>query len=129
MGTDITIFVEYQWNKDDDWESLGEFDHGCIRHYAMFKIMADARDVSGVNPLYGTRGFPPDASISYARKFDDTNDYGQSYLNCTEFQKVLDETHRQCGEVGFIMRVLGDHLLSLKRQGAHDSRIIFWFDS
>ena len=126
MGTDITIHIEYKYQQECAWSYLTRFDTH-MRHYGMFALMADARDVEGIEPLFVARGFPADKISAY--NFDGINDYGVSWLTCDEFSRVVRATREQCGTVAFDAAVLMDILIALKKRGAVDSRIVFWFDS
>lgn len=131
MGFDITIFIEYK--KHDKWCNFQteEFDHGSTRSYLLFDIMASGREIDSPKCIFQPRGFPENAAHFTKKDYLQTehNSFCWSYLYTSEFEKVLNELLKYDATPNFYMRVILGIMKVLEREGAQQSRIVFWFDA
>lgn len=127
MGTDIEIHVEYKWEGAENYSYLCEFEDSP-RYYGLFGVMANVRTPNDIEPLFEVRGFPMGLAQRYTA-YSEECDHGPSYLTCDELSEVLKSLEAQGYEKCFPFHVLSDLLFSLKKHGAEESRIIFWFNS
>jgi hypothetical protein len=153
MGCDIRTFTE-QKNSEGVWEELdlSPFDW---RSYRMFGFLAGVRNYSCVGPLVEPRGFPPDASPTVQKIYEDWSydAHTPSWLTVEELSEfnydAPCEDRRTMIKTGphswngahtcepgegkkttfreFLGEAFFDDLQKLKESNA--GRIVFWFDN